>query len=244
MLQGGITGQDSSRGNPFPQSAIAEYKVITQNYKAELDQISSAAVVAVTRSGTNEFRGDAFWDHSRSAWRARHRPSTPTGSKISSHENQFGASLGGPIIPDRMHWFLAYEGKSIHTPRSVTRRTGPHAWPTCRPPLQGLVGSADAPFHEDLLFGKLGWSIDDRNLLELTLKVRDEKEVAELGERNTRAVVDVQEERRDAAGSQVPAQQRTTGSTTRTSRSRTRTSAGGRAPSSPATCSPHPTPGR
>ena len=40
VLQNGITGQDSSRGNPFPQLGIAEYKVITQNYKAEYDQLS------------------------------------------------------------------------------------------------------------------------------------------------------------------------------------------------------------
>src|SRR3546814_17069643 len=54
---GGMTGQDDSRVNPCPQAAIGEYKVITSNYKAEYDQISSAAVVAVTKSGTNEFRG-------------------------------------------------------------------------------------------------------------------------------------------------------------------------------------------
>src|SRR5260221_4506514 len=35
ILRGGLTGQDSSRGNPFPQSAVKEFKVITQNYKAE-----------------------------------------------------------------------------------------------------------------------------------------------------------------------------------------------------------------
>ena len=42
--QGGVTGQNGSQGNPFPQLAIGEYKVITSNYKAEYDQISSAAV--------------------------------------------------------------------------------------------------------------------------------------------------------------------------------------------------------
>ncbi|HEY5806993.1 MAG TPA: carboxypeptidase-like regulatory domain-containing protein, partial [Povalibacter sp.] len=55
VLRGGVSGQTLSRGNPFPQLGIGEYKVITSNYKAELDQLSSAAVVAVTRSGTNEF---------------------------------------------------------------------------------------------------------------------------------------------------------------------------------------------
>jgi len=41
---------DSSRGSPFPQSAVAEYKVISQNYKAEFDQVSSAAITAVSLS--------------------------------------------------------------------------------------------------------------------------------------------------------------------------------------------------
>src|SRR5690606_35193778 len=62
VTTGGISGQDTSRGNPFPQSAIGEYKVITQNYKAEFDQLSSAAIVAATRSGSNEFEGSFFWD--------------------------------------------------------------------------------------------------------------------------------------------------------------------------------------
>src|SRR3546814_1681067 len=73
VTPGGMTGQDDSRGNPFPQAAIGEYKVITSNYKAEYDQISSAAVVAVTKSGTNEFRGSFFWDRTSEAWR---EPST------------------------------------------------------------------------------------------------------------------------------------------------------------------------
>jgi len=184
VLQGGITGQDSSRGNPFPQSAIAEYKVITQNYKAELDQISSAAVIAVTKSGTNEFRGDAFWDHSRAAWRAPTPAEKAAGGKIPSHEDQFGVSLGGPIVKDRAHWFVAYEGKSIHTPRTVTVGQG-RTVADLPPALRGLVGSTDAPFREDLLFGKLSWSIDDRNLLEFSVKVRDENEIANVGERNT-----------------------------------------------------------
>jgi hypothetical protein len=50
-------GLDHVAGQPVPQSAVSEYKVITQNYKAEFDQVSSAAVTAVTKSGTNEFHG-------------------------------------------------------------------------------------------------------------------------------------------------------------------------------------------
>src|SRR5262245_43998706 len=57
-------------GNPFPQLAIAEYKVITSNYKAEYDQVSGAAITAVTRSGTNELEAGAFYTHTEADWRA------------------------------------------------------------------------------------------------------------------------------------------------------------------------------
>src|SRR6185503_3269260 len=70
VLRGGVSGQTLTRGNPFPQLAIGEYKVITSNYKAEFDQLSSAAVVAVTRSGTNQFESEAFYDHTAENWRA------------------------------------------------------------------------------------------------------------------------------------------------------------------------------
>jgi hypothetical protein len=65
----GVTGQAGANpnqntsgdpGNPFPQLGIAEYKVITSNYKAEYDQVSGAAITAVTKSGTNEFEAGAF----------------------------------------------------------------------------------------------------------------------------------------------------------------------------------------
>jgi hypothetical protein len=184
VLKGGITGQDSSRGNPFPQSAIAEYKVITQNYKAEFDQLSSAAVTAVTKSGTNEFHGEVFFDHSTTSWRARTPAEKTSGIKTPSKEDQYGVSLGGPIIPDRMHWFLAYEGKRIDSPKTVTPGQG-RAVADLPSGLQGLVGPTSAAFKEDLLFGKLDWSVDDSNLLELSLKVRREDETTNVERERT-----------------------------------------------------------
>ncbi|HET9317208.1 MAG TPA: carboxypeptidase-like regulatory domain-containing protein, partial [Vicinamibacteria bacterium] len=60
ILLGGVVGQDSSRGNPFPQNAVQEYRVLTQNFKAEFEKASSAAITAVTKSGGNAWSGDAF----------------------------------------------------------------------------------------------------------------------------------------------------------------------------------------
>src|SRR5918999_5122367 len=60
ILEGGVHGQDAARGNPFPQLAIREFRVITQNFKAEYQRAASAVVTATTKSGTNDLEIDAF----------------------------------------------------------------------------------------------------------------------------------------------------------------------------------------
>ncbi|MDO9356301.1 MAG: carboxypeptidase-like regulatory domain-containing protein, partial [Solirubrobacteraceae bacterium] len=124
ILRGGVSGLDSTRGNPFPQSAIGEYKVLSSNYKAEFDQVSSTAITAVTKSGTNEFHGDVFVDRTGTNWRAR-SPFEKTAEeqgidRQSTSTYQYGFSLGGPIKKDAAHFFMAYEGKDINDSRSVT----------------------------------------------------------------------------------------------------------------------------
>src|SRR6059036_3926726 len=58
LTGGGVTGQDASKGNPFPRSAIQEYRVISQNFKAEYQKASSAVITATTKSGSNAWTGD------------------------------------------------------------------------------------------------------------------------------------------------------------------------------------------
>src|SRR5438128_5897693 len=58
---GGVAGQQDSRGNPFPRNAVQEFRIITQNYKAEYQKASSAIITATTRSGTNDWQGSAFF---------------------------------------------------------------------------------------------------------------------------------------------------------------------------------------
>lgn len=94
VLSGGVTGQNASQGNPFPQLAVGEYKVITSNYKAEYSQISSAAVVAQTKSGTNTFHGDVFGDLTNTALRAETPSEEAAHKKTDSHEKDYGFDLG------------------------------------------------------------------------------------------------------------------------------------------------------
>src|SRR6185312_10358491 len=124
VRKGGVGGQFFSQGNPFPQLAIGEYKVITSNYKAEYDQISSAAVTAETRSGTNEFEGQVVGSFTADNFRARTPSEVASGRKVESKDKEFGVSFGGPIIQDVMHFFVTYEGKRFVTPIAVTPGAG------------------------------------------------------------------------------------------------------------------------
>ena len=182
VLPGGITGQDSSRGNPFPQSAIGEYKVITQNYKAEFDQLSSAAIVAVTRSGSNEFTGDVFWDGTKTAWRSKSRYEEQSGVKAVSEEQQYGVSIGGPIKRDVAHFFMAYEAKTYESPVTFNLGRGYNA-SQLPADFRSEYGSGvfTKPFDEDLYFAKLDLAVGMDHYFELTTKVRKESESTDIG---------------------------------------------------------------
>jgi outer membrane receptor protein involved in Fe transport len=183
ILKGGLTGQDSSRGNPFPQSAIAEYKVITQNYKAEFDQVSSAAITAITKSGTNEFHGDAYVDRTGTNWRAKtvfEQQNEARGVSLpSSTKYEAGFGLGGPIKQDALHFFVAYDGKKIDDSRQVLPRNLDRFSDLTAGRLPGLIakqGSTVNPFTEHLFFAKADAQLGDDRTLSASLRVRKEKD--------------------------------------------------------------------
>ncbi len=181
VLRGGIAGMDATRGNPFPQSAISEYRVITQNYKAEYDQVSAAAVTAVTRSGTNEFKGDAFVDRIDDSWVAndpfQDRARAQGIERPAFHDDQYGFSIGGPIVKDRLFFFVAYEGKDIVQPRQIILQNDnllPDAGLV--PQLRQLQGGTDQKFEENLVLGKLDAQLTPSQKLELTGRIRRESD--------------------------------------------------------------------
>ena len=180
ILRGGVVGQQQSQGNPFPQSAIGEYRVLTQNYKAEFDQLSSLGISAVTKSGTNEFHGDAYVNRTGSNWRAyspKEREAENAGTpRPSFTQIENGFSLGGPIVQDKLHFFLAYDGKSIDRPVQTVGKNFDKfpASPGIIPSLKAEQGPYTRKFTEHLLFGKLSAQIDDEQKLDLSFTVRDE----------------------------------------------------------------------
>jgi outer membrane receptor for ferrienterochelin and colicin len=180
VKEGGVSGQFNSQGNPFPQLAIGEYKVITSNYKAEYDQISSAAVTAETKSGTNDFHGEIFGTYTDDGYRDETPAEKHAGKKTQSEEKEYGFAIGGPIIQDAMHFFFSYEAKRFDTPITVVpgvSGTGPFLPASA----QAELGPAGLPFQEDLYFGKIDWEFSDRDRIELSSKVRKEDETDNVG---------------------------------------------------------------
>src|SRR5258706_5540973 len=183
---GGISGQagpngNGDPGNPFPQHAIGEYKVITSNYKAEYDQISSAAITAQTKSGTNTLHGELFGDYTNESLRA----ATPSedaagGAKVKSANTEYGLAVGGPIIMDAMHYFVTWEHKDFTLPTTVNPDGSLAGIPLATLLPAGVFeqfGPSATPFKENLYFAKVDWEPSDSDRIELSTKLRRETEV-------------------------------------------------------------------
>ncbi|HMI36708.1 MAG TPA: TonB-dependent receptor [Steroidobacteraceae bacterium] len=173
-------------GNPFPQLAIGEYKVITSNYKAEYDQISGAAITAVTKSGTNTLHAEVFGTYTSGSMRASTPVELASGrGKQGGPSKEYGFAVGGPIIMDKLHYFFTYEGKEFTTPNSVhppQLQDDAHnnldvaSWLT--PELRANYGPVANPFKEGLYFAKLDWELSDADRLDLSGTYRRERQQA------------------------------------------------------------------
>jgi hypothetical protein len=105
-------GYSSQVVQPSPD-AIAEFKMTTSNFSAEYGRVGGGVVNAALRSGTNEFHGTAYeflrnTDLNAIGYIFGQRPATF--QKPTLHRNQFGLTIGGPIIRNKLFFFGDYEG--------------------------------------------------------------------------------------------------------------------------------------
>jgi hypothetical protein len=94
---------------PSPDT-VEEFKVITNSFDAEYGRNSGSVINVVTKSGTNEFHGDVYEFFRNATLNARGFYDT---TKPASIQNQFGATLGGPIKKDKTFFFASYEGRRV-----------------------------------------------------------------------------------------------------------------------------------
>ncbi|HEU0065852.1 MAG TPA: carboxypeptidase regulatory-like domain-containing protein [Sphingomonas sp.] len=188
LREGGIAGQQNSRGNPFGQLAVQEFRVLTQNYKAEYEQAGSAIITAVTKSGTNEFHAEAFGQYTDKGLTQKAYLDKRDGNAEPAFERkQYGVSFGGPIIKDRLFFFGTYEGNDQNRAFNVgTRATAPADARAEFEQRTGLrladfEGSFVSPFRSDFYFGKLTLTPDSNQVFDLSFSRRDESDIQGFG---------------------------------------------------------------
>ena len=89
--------------------AIDSVNVTTSNFDAEFGRAGGSVTTVVLKSGTNQLRGSAFAFANTEATQARNYFATPTSKKPETKYQQFGATLGGPIIKDKLFFFTDYQ---------------------------------------------------------------------------------------------------------------------------------------
>ena len=102
---------------PVTLDSVQEFRVTTSNYGAEQGGSSGAQVALVTKSGTNSFHGSAY-EYNRNSFvsandyfiKQAQLESGEPNKPPQLNRNIFGASLGGPVLKNRMYFFLNYEG--------------------------------------------------------------------------------------------------------------------------------------
>lgn len=139
--------------------SIAEFRIVTGNFDAEYGEFSGGQITVVTKSGSNEFHGDAFEFLRNTVLDARSYFSPERGV---FQQNQFGGTIGGPIRRDKVFFFGDYQGTrqdqgidtgSISVP-SDADRTG-----NLLDVASSLTGTVSGPYFAGLLTQKLGYGV-------------------------------------------------------------------------------------
>lgn len=182
------TGFSSRSSTPIPYDAIRETQVQFAPFDVEYGNFTGCAINVVTKSGGNAFHGGGFFEYSDSGLR---------GTRVEDRDvapikpdKRWGAWLGGPIIPDRLFFFGAYE----HQEAGQSQDDGPagagYANEVANVTVDDFNEISDVlrtvygietgplvtnrPFENDRYFGRLDWQITDDHRLELTYQRLEE----------------------------------------------------------------------
>lgn len=178
-------GSTTSRsGAPYSISieAIREFKVITNQYDVVYGRAGGGLISSVTKSGTNQLTGSVF-NYTRANWLASKYDIRGNPRTIKYSTNQFGFSLGGPIIKDKLHYFVVWDRQQDSRPLIVADVQSPvdeNRFNVTRATLdrfvgiaRSLYGTANTPQYgqfdkvrgSNAGFLRLDWQINNRNLL-------------------------------------------------------------------------------
>ncbi len=117
----GIDNKDNTVGGPvmqLPLEAVQEFQISTQRFSAENGRSEGAAINMITKSGTNNYHGSVFGYFRDSALNTNEKVPDGKGGQNPEHPDysrqQFGGSIGGPILKDKVFGFFAIEREREH----------------------------------------------------------------------------------------------------------------------------------
>jgi len=174
------------------EASIQEFQINTSNYSAEYGRAAGGVVNAVTKSGTNQIHGNAFWYDRNSDWGAINPFQTHLVNGVQTpflpedKRHQFGGGIGGPIIKDKLFWFFSADQQlrpfpavansgtpgAIFAPLSAaeaTTLTSRGISPTSAPVtdaltlLTDLTGTVGRRGDQLILLPKIDWIINSKN---------------------------------------------------------------------------------
>jgi len=167
-VDGGDNNDGVVRGllQQFSADAIQEYKVTTQRYSAEYGRSVGGVVNVVTKSGTNDLHGTLFGFGRNQGLNAKtYFEKQANAEKQPFSQQQVGATLGGPIVKDRAHYFLSYEFNH----RKDSAQVFTHGV------LPSEDGFQEKPFRNHWMTGKIDFHLNDNNNMMVRYSREDQK---------------------------------------------------------------------
>ena len=161
-LQGGQRGGGANQSAYFfPQVAVREFQVVRDGASAEVGRTNSGYVNVVTKSGTNTYHGEAFYNNRNGSMTS---PDAFGNDSSANAQNQFGGGFGGPIKRDKLFFFAALEKNLVTIPYTVKFNT-----PTGGTPIPADIASQQGTFagknNPLVAFGRLDYQLATNHTL-------------------------------------------------------------------------------
>jgi outer membrane receptor protein involved in Fe transport len=167
----GVDNKDNTVGGPvmqLPLEAVQEFQISTQRFSAENGRSEGAAVNMITKQGTNAYHGSVFGFFRDTALNTDEKVPNGDGTSAPQHPDysrqQFGGSVGGPFIKNKLFGFFAIEreretqglteGTSSFNELMLAKQAGLAAQPASVIPR---------PFYETRYNGRMDWTINSKN---------------------------------------------------------------------------------
>lgn len=167
----------------FSLESIKEFQIITNGFDVEFGNYTGGVINAVTKGGTNEFRGSAFYYLRDESLTADDFTGLPA-SDFRAH--QFGARLSGPIVEDKAHFFISLDAQQKNQPvfALVPERYCPEClgiadsiqrfkdilrdvYGFSQQELDSTIGTFEETEDELAIFGRIDWQMNERHTLTL-----------------------------------------------------------------------------